>query len=132
MKFLIWFIAILAHSLLVTILEQNGIILGGLPIFFFFFLTFSVAAAFSAKWDWRKFKRKAKKAGKTPVKYALSYYDSSIINMCYTYYADREELKRQLKQCVITNSITKRDSNVLKLLFRDRNSLIEFGLISDY
>lgn len=132
MKFFIWIIAMFADALLITILKENGIILGGLPTAALYSLTFAAAAALTARWDWIDFKRKAKKSGKTPVQYAKSYYNTSIIDMCCTYYSNGSELNKRLKECINAETITKRDRNVLKLLFKDRNSLIEFGLISDY
>lgn len=118
MKILIWVIVFLAQGFLITVLKENGIILGGIPTMVLYILTFNIGLFITRRWDWFCFKRGAKKNGKSPLEYAKSKYNTSIVDMCYRYYDDRRELNKRLKECLDAETLTKRDCNVLRMLFK--------------
>lgn len=49
MKILIWFLCILANSIITAIIKANGIILGGIPTFIMYMITFAVARTLCRK-----------------------------------------------------------------------------------
>ena len=51
MKILIWFLCILANSIITAIIKANGIILGGIPTFIMYMITFAVARTLCEKWQ---------------------------------------------------------------------------------
>ena len=127
MKILIWVIVFLAQGFLITVLKENGIILGGIPTALLYILTFNTGLFLTSRWDWFCFKRKAKKNGKSLLEYAKSKYNTSIIDLCCRYHADKSELKKRLKECLEAETLTKRDCNVLKMLFKNKAALTELG-----
>ena len=54
MKILIWFLCILANSVITAITKANGIILGGIPTFIMYMITFAVARTLCEKWEEHK------------------------------------------------------------------------------
>ena len=68
MKFLIWFLCILANSIITTIIKEAGVILGAIPTVILFGATMWLAKTLCKKWDEHKEnKDTAKKAQTQPV-----------------------------------------------------------------
>lgn len=54
MKFLIWFLCILANAIITVLINNAGIILGGIPSALMFAATFGLARTLCKKWDAHK------------------------------------------------------------------------------
>ncbi len=54
MKILIWFLCILANASIITVLKQNGVILGAIPSVILFSLTMGCARTLCIKWEEHK------------------------------------------------------------------------------
>ena len=54
MKILIWVACLLANSIITVVIKANGIILGGIPTFIMYMITFAVARTLCEKWEEHK------------------------------------------------------------------------------
>ena len=61
MKFLIWFLCVLANAIIITLIKAAGIILGGIPTALLFVATLWLARNLCKKWDEHKDGKKRKK-----------------------------------------------------------------------
>lgn len=66
MKILIWFLCILANSIITAIIKANGIILGGILTFIMYMITFAVARTLCEKWQ--EYKNNKQKKPLQPLK----------------------------------------------------------------
>ena len=66
MKFLIWFLCFLANAIIITLIKEAGIILGGIPTALMFVATWWLAQTLCKKWDARKEIKEIVKNASTP------------------------------------------------------------------
>lgn len=66
MKFLIWFLCILANAIITTLITESGVILGGIPTALMFAATFWLARTLCKKWDEHKANREIEKSAAVP------------------------------------------------------------------
>ena len=54
MKIFIWVACLFANSIITAVIKANGIILGGIPTFIMYMITFAVARTLCEKWEEHK------------------------------------------------------------------------------
>ena len=117
MKALIWIAVCFVYGLIVTMMAESGIILGGIPTAILVGVLFSTARYLCSRWDVKTFNKEASKQGMSPRKYAQLRFNLGLLNACDANSHDKKALKSMLKTSAKNGVISKSDANVLFDMF---------------
>lgn len=113
MHILIWAGCLLVMAVIQVAINSQGILLGGIPTAALFFVTWWGALQLCELWDLHLLKKEAQKADMEPFEYVKNNVPSSVIDLCKTHQNNRKELKKQLKKCIKSETITSSQGNFL-------------------
>lgn len=117
MKILIWILCLAAETVIVTLLRDIGIYLGGIPTAILICLAIWGANSLCHRWDMRLLEKKAASKGITVIELARKSMKDEIWDRCEELRGSKE-LKTYLKQQLEWGTITKMHVTVLKHHFR--------------
>lgn len=106
MKVLIWFLCFFANSSITVFINNNGVMLGGVPTALMFAATIWLARVLCKKWDKFKISRRASNEGLTSIQYIKDKVPTLLFRECEDIRQNEEELKAVLKRNVKDRKIS--------------------------